>query len=433
MVDTLRDAIGQGNGLVSKGIDLVVYLFALFCAYIIFGGMLLGETTAFPGAHPVIPIVSLLLVIGLIGALEGLQISVATLWQKDLRELREAYPNAYTLHRVFKDNQRITKRFLAGRQLLLVALVFIASRLTIFPELTTIPFTGVSLPVWFRILFLDFGLLGAIFVYWLGNLLAQLYATDFPITFLDKYIMKYFFNLCLFVDAIRLPLPSKTLTELWTLNSTPEGRIPVSSEEKYHREKEIDRGWGIERLKHTWLFSPDETRATFEIVFEMGRDGVEELTHSVVFPPEAGNITFESYSLLPPARMQNGAYQPELDVARRSYKGWDEGPSRSFLSFTVADPQGSFRAGDRVKISGEVSTGETPPEFGQDTIRIDYPVKELVLGFEFDDRTASSDLSIQERHPISTRSFQPGLDAANSVEKRIEYPREGTRYLIKWT
>lgn len=168
-------------------LSVIIIGFALF---MVFFGICTGQTNfsvTFSFLPPWTGIFVLLAALYSLGMLEGLQIAIVELKQWDIHAFKKSHPRAYTLQTLLSDHCMV-ERFLIGRQVFVVLLVFFAALLTSFPSKPgESPFwpDGTLIPTWFTSIFLTTGLLGALVVVAFAQLLPQLVASRSPIYFLN--------------------------------------------------------------------------------------------------------------------------------------------------------------------------------------------------------------------------------------------------------
>eukprot|EP00457_Paulinella_chromatophora_P010201 gb/GEZN01010295.1/.p1 GENE.gb/GEZN01010295.1/~~gb/GEZN01010295.1/.p1 ORF type:complete len:346 (-),score=51.03 gb/GEZN01010295.1/:161-1198(-) len=133
----------------------------------------------------------LIAAVTLLGYLEGLQVAVLALENLDYTVYRDQYPNGARLmdRAVLPEG---VKQFLCGRQFFVVFVVFIVAQLTTFPD-----FPVGHLPTVVKIVVIDTGLCGALFVLMWGQLLPQITASDCPIQFCNLPGARAVLYLCL--------------------------------------------------------------------------------------------------------------------------------------------------------------------------------------------------------------------------------------------
>ena len=98
---------------------------------------------------------------------------MAILRLKDLDASRETHPRTFRLHQIFR-TERGAERFLAGRQFLVITIVFLIAQLTSFHDVLTFPLTDVTIPPLLKPVisdvFLGFGMAGALIAFWFAQL-----------------------------------------------------------------------------------------------------------------------------------------------------------------------------------------------------------------------------------------------------------------------
>ena len=235
----MREARRQRVGTLTRPLTVVaakirlLWALSLFCfvSYFVLGGILAGHATL-SAAHPFITLGLLAVLITILAVVEGLHLCVGRLGLKDLGALRDQYPRAYKLHQ-WINTASGTNRFLAGRQLVVIVVVFFVARITSFSTMQTWPLTSVIMPAalrsaWFQEIFLNLGILGAFFVLWFGQLIPQFVATKKPVAFLNLYGMEIALRTCFFIEALGLTKPGDWLAR-WV---SEEQAIPPSPQER---------------------------------------------------------------------------------------------------------------------------------------------------------------------------------------------------------
>jgi len=124
-----------------------------------------------------------ILVLFLLGVMEGLQIALVELKRQQPESYMLSYPKAYKLCQYAMKGDNV-ERFLMGRQVFVVCLVFFAAKLT------TIHGTSESgflfyVPDWVQAIFLETGLLACVVVVIIAQLMPQIVASIYPTQFLE--------------------------------------------------------------------------------------------------------------------------------------------------------------------------------------------------------------------------------------------------------
>ena len=124
-----------------------------------------------------------ILVLFLLGVMEGLQIALVELKRQQPESYMVSYPKAYRLGQYAMKGDNV-ERFLMGRQVFVVCLMFFAAKLT------TIHGTSESgflfyVPDWVQAIFLETGLLACVVVVIIAQLMPQIVASIYPTQFLE--------------------------------------------------------------------------------------------------------------------------------------------------------------------------------------------------------------------------------------------------------
>lgn len=424
--------------------DIVPIMFAIFSAYMVIGCLWTGQASVLEDRHPVIPILLLLILISFIGGLEGLQIAVATLERRSLDELKDKYSSAYRLHRKFKMQDPIVMNFFSGRQLLIVVLVFMAARLTSFPDARVWPFTDITFPEWmtpwFQEIFLRLGLLGAFITYWFGNLAPQIIATFYPVRFLDKIPgMGFLFYLCIFLDKIHLPSPSKIVAFFATRHWEYE-RIPISAEEEYRRSMEFGHGFAASELSYSWEFYLNQVKIIYQLKLIVGGESIHEVYDNTLGIP--AGVTIKSLNYQGKIERVDGT-ERELLTNDISYYTQKIDHDLSYFYFRISDPEGKFSKGDLIVLNIVAILETDATEFKSDVVKVNHPTKKISFQLSFS--------TMYNIDPPIVYSYDPPYGFARDMpsmheeletnrdeeewyktEYNEEYPQQRRIYRITW-
>jgi len=134
-----------------------------------------------------------------LGVMEGLQVALVELKRVDARTYRDSHPHAYKLGQMAnrKDN---VERFLMGRQMFVVFIVFFAAKLTTIHSKTDDDFLF-PIPDWFRSIFLETGILACVLLVIVAQLMPQIVAAKHPVDFLEFWIMRPGYYACIFLES----------------------------------------------------------------------------------------------------------------------------------------------------------------------------------------------------------------------------------------
>lgn len=144
----------------------------------------------------------------LLGVMEGLQIALVELKRETPESYRESHPTAYRLGQLAGQQDNIEK-FLMGRQVFVVCLVFFIAKLTTIQAREN----GLLLseegflfyvPQWVQTAFLETGLLACIVVVILAQLMPQIVASLYPVQFLELLVMRPAYWACILLESTGL-------------------------------------------------------------------------------------------------------------------------------------------------------------------------------------------------------------------------------------
>jgi len=140
-----------------------------------------------------------IMVLFLLGVMEGLQIALVELKRQEPESYKDSHPKAYKLGQYAMKGDNV-ERFLMGRQVFVVCLVFFAAKLT------TIHGNSVSgflfyVPDWVQALFLETGLLACVVVVIIAQLMPQIVASLYPTQFLELIVMRPAYWACIFLET----------------------------------------------------------------------------------------------------------------------------------------------------------------------------------------------------------------------------------------
>ncbi|XP_023349327.1 uncharacterized protein LOC111718070 [Eurytemora carolleeae] len=138
-----------------------------------------------------------IVVLFLLGIVEGLQLALVELKRQKPETYKLSHPAAYRLGELASKGDNIEK-FLVGRQVIVVFLVFFAAKLTSI----TVPGQDFLFPVpfWASSIFLETGLLASIVVVIVAQLTPQIVASIYPVQFLELIIMRPVYYACLILE-----------------------------------------------------------------------------------------------------------------------------------------------------------------------------------------------------------------------------------------
>ena len=126
--------------------------------------------------------------------LEGVQVAILVAEEMDLTSYADSHPRACALmsRANFEKNVR---RFLIGRQFLVIFVVFLINQCTIFPEISQL---GIPSAVWF--IFIQLGLPTALNVLCFAQLPAQLLGNQDPMMYMNRIGPRTTLEVCIFAE-----------------------------------------------------------------------------------------------------------------------------------------------------------------------------------------------------------------------------------------
>jgi len=134
-----------------------------------------------------------------LGVMEGLQVALVELKRQDPATYRHSHPEAYKLGQMACSADNV-ERFLMGRQMFVVFIVFFAAKLTTIHSESEDDFLF-PVPHWFRTVFLETGILACVVVVVVAQLMPQIVASKYPVAFLELWIMKLGYYTCIILES----------------------------------------------------------------------------------------------------------------------------------------------------------------------------------------------------------------------------------------
>jgi len=134
-----------------------------------------------------------------LAVMEGLQIAIVELKRQQPETYRKSHPDAYLLGQLaFKGDN--VERFLLGRQVFVVCLVFFSAKLTTIHGSESADFLF-PVPHVVQVIFLETGLLACVVVVIVSQLLPQIIASKYPVQFMQlSVVMKPALLACLALE-----------------------------------------------------------------------------------------------------------------------------------------------------------------------------------------------------------------------------------------
>jgi len=157
----------------------------IFSTVVTFYAILEQKTSFWKAVPGWASLIIFLVVLFLLGVMEGIQIALVELKRQDPATYRESHPQAYRLGQIAAKGDNI-ERFLLGRQVFVVCLVFFAAKLT------TIHGNDEEflfyVPEIVQTLLLETGLLACVIVVIVAQLTPQIVASIYPVEFMQTMV-----------------------------------------------------------------------------------------------------------------------------------------------------------------------------------------------------------------------------------------------------
>jgi hypothetical protein len=226
-----------------------VFVFYIVIGYITEGKTALSSATLSKGANQALNICIFILLLITIATLEGFAFSITTLKLQDLQSVANQYPTAARVHKFVYGtafhpaSPKRLDNILMGRQVILIIVVFISSKITSFPA----PLGEAKWPWtdrvisdswdWFIAIFLNSGICGGFFVVWIAQLSAVLIATRNPPAMLNLPQMNLVPYACLLVQKAGLTWKAAAIVAVYNKMSNPP--VPLKSRNQVLEETKL--------------------------------------------------------------------------------------------------------------------------------------------------------------------------------------------------
>lgn len=365
------------NIIVNRVSEYSSILVFLFISYMLIGGIFARKSSFQFSDSPIFTFAILIFLILVLAALEGTQISVTLLRMKDLESVKNKFPRAYNIHKKIS-NEMMTRKYLAGRQLLVILIVFIVAQITSFNNFNEWPFTEQKffpwMMPWFQIVFLNLGILGALFVLWTGQLLPQFLANRHPQRFLNIPIVPHVIQLALAIEKIGLNKPWE-----WISNTLYQAEIiPISQKEIYIQEVNELTGYGTICMKKEWFIKKNFSTSSYKNSVIIMDDSVNNVYDDVIISKSRSTHTVWNYKLI----RNNSEIDKGIYFRKTAEKKLDK--NRIQFTHTLEPKEGSFRKGDIILVENESKYELAGYSFYSDDIKINIPTKYLIFRVYFD-------------------------------------------------
>src|SRR5690606_28536285 len=175
----------------------------------------------------------------LLGFMEGTQISLVKLANMHPEAVRKTHPRAYKTM-LFIQKDRNLSRYLIGRQIIVVILVFFLSLLTQFPDIEYFPFSETEIPSWFRVVFIDSGIASVIVIVIVAQLTPQIVSERHPVQAINLPLIRCVVYFAIFFDLLSIAqfsfVLSSALCKIFC-NNPPRRKDSLNEEEMKVLEK----------------------------------------------------------------------------------------------------------------------------------------------------------------------------------------------------
>ena len=177
-----------------------------FCLAVTVQALFTGQTTMWEGVPPVVAFIIFLVLMSIVGMLEGMQIAFFAVAKIPASERGESAWALRTCHLLFRGEGNNLPGFMIGRQLTVVSCMFFVARVTSV-KLKEGGDNIFDSPDGLQELY-NTGLLGALFLTIVGSISWQLVASAFPIAFLSNPLTYVLLRFALFLEATGLCAPA---------------------------------------------------------------------------------------------------------------------------------------------------------------------------------------------------------------------------------
>jgi len=169
-----------------------------FCVAVTMIALFDGKTTMWEGIPPVLALIIFLVLMCIVGILEGMQIAFFAVAKLPASERGQSFFAMKTCHLLFSGEGNNLPGFMIGRQLCVVSCMFFVARVTSVDMKGEGNLFGVPDGIQS---FFNTGLLGALMLTILGSISWQLVASAFPLAFLSNPITYILLRWCLFLEG----------------------------------------------------------------------------------------------------------------------------------------------------------------------------------------------------------------------------------------
>jgi hypothetical protein len=403
---------------------------ATLCVYLVIGGLLGGHSSLLPGTPGLVALAAFAVVLAVLGLFEALHISVAQLKTSDLAALAERHPRAVALHREFRTDEGI-KRFLAGRQLVVVVTVFFVAGLSSFPDMDVLPGTSIAVPGALHP-FLDVGAPGAFFVLWLGQLAPQFLATQRALRMMDTRPAGAAFRVAMLLEAVGFAKPGFWLSA-WDHTSE---RIPSSPVLRWRQAAHELDGVGVLTMTREWSIDADASTLRADTVTAFFGDGREAyIDGSITLPCAATALAMTS-------ELQTGDGDERREVIGTSFSEEPLASGDRVLRKAALPTVGSLCSGDVLVTRLAAHFDAT---VHRDAVLVERPARVLAWRLALaahptclpparvtEHRSADGTADLTATGQVTALEPRIGDDGRVVLEHTVAFPQPGTLYVFEW-
>jgi len=194
---------------------VVSFVLLIFCTVVTFYAILEQKTGFWKAVPGWAALILFIIVLLLLGIMEGLQIALLELKRQNPATYQYTHPRAYRLGLLASEDDNVEK-FLMGRQVFVVCLVFFAAKLTTIHGREPSGFLF-PVPEAVQAILLETGLLACVVVVILAQLVPQIVASLYPVHFMELMFNLPAFYACLALEMTGVTHITWVLTYLVTL------------------------------------------------------------------------------------------------------------------------------------------------------------------------------------------------------------------------
>mmetsp|Transcript_31580 Transcript_31580/g.36490 ORF Transcript_31580/g.36490 Transcript_31580/m.36490 type:complete len:488 (-) Transcript_31580:305-1768(-) len=168
------------------------------------------ETTMWKGVSSTAALITFFVLICIVGMLEGMQIAFFFATKLEPADVGDSYFAKKTYELLFKEGENNLSNFMDGRQLFVVAGMFLVARVTSL----SLEDNTFGVPDGLQAVF-STGILGALILTIIGSITWQIVASTFPQAFLGNPLTYVLLRVCLFVHTIGICSSAWVLAEIY--------------------------------------------------------------------------------------------------------------------------------------------------------------------------------------------------------------------------